>query len=64
MTAKENMKKIFRHEKPDWIAHLGSEAYGIRDYIVERPIMTTGYDAWGALDQLSGFAEYHASGHQ
>ncbi len=47
MTAKENMEKIFRHEKPDWIAHLGSEAYGIRDYIVERPIMTTGYDAWG-----------------
>ncbi len=47
MTAKENMEKIFRHEKPDWIPHLGSEAYGIRDYIVERPIMTTGYDAWG-----------------
>ena len=47
MTAKENMEKVFRHEKTDWIAHLGSEAYGIRDYIVERPIMTTGYDAWG-----------------
>ena len=47
MTAKENMEKIFRHEKPDWIPHLGSEAYGIPDYIVERPIMTTGYDAWG-----------------
>lgn len=47
MTARENMERIFRHEKPDWIPHLGSEAYGIRDYIVERPIMSTGYDAWG-----------------
>lgn len=47
MTAKENMEKIFQHEKPDWIPHLGTEAYGIRDYIVERPIMTTGRDAWG-----------------
>ncbi len=47
MTAKENMEKIFQHEKPDWIPHLGAEAYGIRDYIVERPIMTTGRDAWG-----------------
>lgn len=47
MTAKENMEKVFAHEHPDWIPHLGSEAYGIRDYIVERPIMTTGYDAWG-----------------
>lgn len=47
MTAKENMELIFQHKQPDWIPHLGSEAYGIRDYIVERPIMTTGYDAWG-----------------
>lgn len=47
MTARENMECIFRHEKPDRIPHLGTDAYGIRDYIVERPIMTTGYDAWG-----------------
>lgn len=47
MNCKENMEKIFAHEKPDWIPHLGHDAYGIRDYIVERPIMTTGYDAWG-----------------
>lgn len=47
MTARENMERIFRHEKPDRIPHLGTDAYGIRDYIVERPIMTTGYDAWG-----------------
>ena len=47
MTHRENMERIFRHEQPEWIPHLGSETYGIRDYIVERPIMTTGYDAWG-----------------
>lgn len=47
MTAKENMERVLQHKQPDWIPHLGSEAYGIRDYIVERPIMTTGYDAWG-----------------
>lgn len=47
MNCKENMEKIFNHEKPDWIPHLGHDTYGIRDYIVERPIMTTGYDAWG-----------------
>ncbi len=47
MTNKENMELIFQHEKPEWIPHLGGETYGIRDYIVERPIMTTGYDKWG-----------------
>ncbi len=47
MTCKENMELIFQHKKPDWIPHLGHDTYGIRDYIVERPIMTTGYDAWG-----------------
>lgn len=47
MTSRENMELIFQHKQPDHIPHLGSETYGIRDYIVERPIMTTGYDAWG-----------------
>ena len=47
MNCKENMECIFKHEKPEWIPHLGHDAYGIRDYIVERPINTTGYDAWG-----------------
>jgi len=47
MTPKENMELIFAHKQPEWIPHLGHDTYGIRDYIVERPIMTTGYDAWG-----------------
>jgi hypothetical protein len=47
MTERENMELIFQHKQPDWIPHLGNDTYGIRDYIVERPIMTTGYDAWG-----------------
>lgn len=47
MTERENMELIFQHKKPDWVPHLGHDTYGIRDYIVERPIMTTGYDAWG-----------------
>ena len=47
MNCKENMELIFQHKKPDWIPHLSHDTYGIRDYIVERPIMTTGYDAWG-----------------
>jgi uroporphyrinogen decarboxylase len=47
MTERENMELIFQHEKPDWVPHLGHDTYGIRDYIVERPIMTTGHDAWG-----------------
>lgn len=47
MTAKENMELIFNHKQPDWIPHLSYDTYGIRDYIVERPIMTTGDDAWG-----------------
>lgn len=47
MTNRENMEFIFRHKQPERIPHLGTDAYGIRDYIVERPIMTTGYDAWG-----------------
>lgn len=47
MTPKENMELIFAHKQPEWIPHLGTDCYGIRDYIVERPIMTTGYDAWG-----------------
>ena len=47
MTHRENMELVFQHKQPEWVPHLGSEAYGIRDYIVERPIMTTGYDAWG-----------------
>lgn len=46
-TPRENFDIIFHHEKPDYIPHLGYHAYGIRDYIVERPIMTTGFDAWG-----------------
>ncbi len=47
MTPRENMELIFQHKHPEYIPHLGYHAYGIRDYIVERPIMTTGYDAWG-----------------
>lgn len=47
MNCKENMETIFRHEQPEWIPHLSHDTYGIRDYIVERPIKTTGYDAWG-----------------
>lgn len=47
MTPKQNMELIFQHKKPEYVPHLGYHAYGIRDYIVERPIMTTGYDAWG-----------------
>ncbi|MCD8154332.1 MAG: hypothetical protein LUF78_06575 [Clostridiales bacterium] len=47
MTPRENMELIFQHKQPEYIPHLGTETYGIRDYIVERPIMTTGYDAWG-----------------
>ncbi len=47
MNCKENMELIFQHKKPDWIPHLSHDTYGIRDYIVERPIMTTGYNAWG-----------------
>lgn len=47
MNARENMELIFQHKQPDWIPHLSHDTYGIRDYIVERPIMTTGYDAWG-----------------
>lgn len=47
MNCRENMECIFNHEKPEWIPHLGHDTYGIRDYIVERPIMTTGYDQWG-----------------
>jgi hypothetical protein len=47
MTERENFELIFQHKKPEYIPHLGYHAYGIRDYIVERPIMTTGYDAWG-----------------
>lgn len=47
MTNRENMELIFQHKMPEKIPHLGTDTYGIRDYIVERPIMTTGYDAWG-----------------
>ncbi|WKY46788.1 uroporphyrinogen decarboxylase family protein [Eubacteriaceae bacterium ES3] len=47
MTERENMELIFAHKEPDWIPHLGHDAYGIRDYIVERPIRTTGHDAFG-----------------
>ena len=47
ITPKENFELIFQHKMPEYIPHLGYHAYGIRDYIVERPIMTTGYDAWG-----------------
>ena len=47
MTNRENMELIFQHKQPERIPHLGTDTYGIRDYIVERPIMTTGYDAWG-----------------
>ena len=46
-TPRENFERIFNHEKPEYVPHLGYHAYGIRDYIVERPIMSTGYDAWG-----------------
>ncbi len=41
------MELVFQHLQPEYIPHLGHDAYGIRDYIVERPIMETGYDAWG-----------------
>lgn len=47
MTQRENMELVFQHKQPEYIAHLGTHAYGIRDYIVERPIMTDGQDAWG-----------------
>ncbi len=64
MNCKENMELIFQHKKPDWIPHLSHDTYGIRDYIVERPIMTTGYNVLGmSLDQLSGFIGNHSSGY-
>jgi|GEM_PF-3113254 len=47
MTSKENMELIFQHKQPEWIPHFGDETYSVRDYIVERPIRATGYDAWG-----------------
>ena len=47
ITPKENFELIFQHKQPEYIPHLGYHAYGIYDNIVERPIMTTGYDAWG-----------------
>lgn len=47
MTSKENMELIFQHKQPEWIPHLRSEAYNLIDYLVERPIKSTGYDAWG-----------------
>lgn len=47
MTNRENMELIFQHKQPEKIPHLGTDAYGVRDYVVERPIMTTRYDTWG-----------------
>ncbi len=47
MTKRENIEVIFQHEMPEYIPHFGTDVYCFRDYIVERPINTTGNDAWG-----------------
>jgi hypothetical protein len=47
MNARENLVLIFEHKQPDWIPHLGNDSYPLMDCIVERPLFTTGKDAWG-----------------
>ncbi len=46
-TPRENFEKMFRHEIMDYFPHLGTDAWNFRDYSIERPMFTTGYDAWG-----------------
>lgn len=47
MTQRENMELIFQHKMPEWIPHFRNDTYGFIDEIIERPLFTTGRDAWG-----------------
>ncbi len=47
MNNRQNMELVLQHKIPEFIPHFRTDTYKISDYFVERPITTTGRDAWG-----------------